>query len=139
MARLAAIKKANEAAAAEKAAAEAREHVEPLKAEASFDDFTKLDIRTATILTAERVPKTDKLLKFTLDTGLDKRTIVSGIAKWYAPEDLVGKQVCILANLAPKTLRGIESRGMILTAEQGDGSLSVITPSSKVANGSQVL
>ena len=139
MARLAAIKKANEAAAAEKAAAEAREHVEPLKAEASFDDFTKLDIRTATILTAERVPKTDKLLKFTLDTGLDKRTIVSGIAKWYAPEDLVGKQVCILANLAPKTLRGIESRGMILTAEQGDGSLSVITPSSNVANGSQVL
>lgn len=123
---------------AKKAAEEAASKVEPLKETVSWDDFNKMDIRTATVLTAERVPKTDKLLKFTVDTGVDKRTIVSGLAKWYKPEELIGKQICILANLAPRTIRGIESKGMILTAVQGDGKLRVISPQEVLANGSQV-
>ena len=96
-----------------------------------------MDIRTATVLEAERVPKTDKLLKLRISTGVDERTIVSGIAEYYSPEDMLGKKICILANLAPRTIRGIESRGMILMAKQGDGSLKLVTPSD-AADGSTV-
>ncbi len=127
-----------EAIKAEREKAEALKNIPPQKAEVSFDDFSAMDIRTATVLEAERVPKTDKLLKLTIDTGLDKRTIVSGIAEYYSPEDMLGKQICILANLAPRTIRGIESRGMILMAKQGDGSMRFITPAEVLANGSQV-
>jgi methionyl-tRNA synthetase len=134
MAKLEAIKKAREEAAKEAAAKE----VAPQKAECSFEDFEKLDIRTATVLAAERVPKTAKLLKLTIDTGIDKRTIVSGIAEQYAPEDMVGKQICILANLAPRTIRGIESKGMILMASQGDGKMRFVTPQEVLANGAQI-
>ncbi len=104
----------------------------------AFDDFEKLDIRVGTILDCQKVPKADKLLQFKIDDGLGGRTIVSGIAKHYAPEELIGKQVCFIANLAPRTLKGIESQGMILSAESSDGSLAVITPIKKVAPGSEV-
>jgi len=132
--RLENIRKEKEAAA--KAAA--AKQVEPQKEEVTFDDFGRMDIRTATVLEAERVPKTDKLLKLTIDTGLDKRVIVSGIAEYYSPEEMVGKQICILANLQPRTIRGIESKGMILMAKQGDGSMRFITPQEAVANGAVV-
>ena len=138
IARLQAIKAEREAAEAAKAAEEAAKKVEPQKAEVTFDQFGAMDIRTATVLAAERVPKTDKLLKLTIDTGIDTRTIVSGIAEYYSPEDMLGKQICILANLAPRTIRGIESKGMILMAKQGDGSMRFITPQEAVANGAQI-
>ena len=137
-AKLEAIKKAREAAEAAKAAAEAAKKVEPQKAEVTFDQFGAMDIRTATVLAAERVPKTDKLLKLTIDTGIDQRTIVSGIAEYYSPEDMLGKQICILANLAPRVIRGIESKGMILMAKQGDGKMRFITPQEVVTNGAQI-
>ena len=127
-----------EAIKAERAAAEAAKKVEPQKSEISFEQFEAMDIRTATVLEAERVPKTDKLLKLTIDTGLDRRTIVSGIAQFYSPEDMLGKQICILANLAPRTIRGIESRGMILMARQGDGKMRFITPQEVLANGATI-
>ena len=138
IARLAAIKAEREAAEAAKAAEEAAKKVEPQKPEVTFDQFGAMDIRTATVLAAERVPKTDKLLKLTIDTGIDTRTIVSGIAEYYSPEDMLGKQICILANLAPRTIRGIESKGMILMAKQGDGQMRFITPQEVVANGAQI-
>ena len=138
IARLQAIKAEREAAEAAKAAEEAAKKVEPQKEEVTFDDFGRMDIRTATVLAAERVPKTDKLLKLTIDTGIDTRTIVSGIAEYYGPEDMLGKQICILANLAPRTIRGIESKGMILMAKQGDGKMRFITPQEVVANGVQI-
>ena len=128
--RLEEIRKAREAAAALKA--------EPQKEECSFEDFEKMDIRTATVLEAERVPKTDKLLKLTIDTGIDRRVIVSGIAEYYSPEEMLGKQICILANLKPRVIRGIESKGMILMARQGDGKMRFITPQEVLANGAQV-
>ncbi|MBR5498582.1 MAG: methionine--tRNA ligase subunit beta, partial [Bacteroidales bacterium] len=112
--------------------------VTPQKEECTFDDFGKMDIRTATVLEAERVPKTDKLLKLTIDTGIDKRVIVSGIAEEYAPEDMVGKQICILANLAPRKIRGIESKGMILMARQNDGKMRFITPAETLCNGAEI-
>ena len=118
-------------------AAEAQK-VAPQKAECTFDDFEKMDIRTATVLEAERVPKTDKLLKLTIDTGIDKRVIVSGIAEFYKPEDMLGKQICILANLAPRKIRGIESKGMILMARQGDGKMRFITPQEVLTNGAEI-
>ncbi|MBR6886091.1 MAG: methionine--tRNA ligase [Bacteroidales bacterium] len=127
-----------EAIKAERAAAEAAKKVEPQKSEISFEQFEAMDIRTATVLEAECVPKTDKLLKLTIDTGLDRRTIVSGIAQFYSPEDMLGKQICILANLAPRTIRGIESRGMILMARQGDGKMRFITPQEVLANGATI-
>ncbi len=133
-ARLEAIKKAREQAEKEAVARKAA----PQKPSCTFEDFGKLDIRTATVLAAERVPKTDKLLKLTIDTGIDKRTIVSGIAGQYAPEDMLGKQICILANLEPRTIRGIESKGMILMAAQGDGKMRFITPQEVLANGAQI-
>ena len=138
IARLAAIKAERDAAEAAKAAEEAAKKVEPQKEEVTFDQFGAMDIRTATVLAAERVPKTDKLLKLTIDTGIDTRTIVSGIAEYYSPEDMLGKQICILANLAPRTIRGIESKGMILMAKQGDGKMRFITPQEAVANGAQI-
>ncbi len=134
IARLEAIKAAKEA----EAAAEAAKQVEPQKAECTFEEFEKMDIRTATVLEAVKVPKTDKLLKLTIDTGIDTRTIVSGIAEYYTPEEMLGKQICILANLKPRTIRGIESHGMILMAKQGDGKMRFITPQEVLANGSTV-
>ena len=97
-----------------------------------------MDIRTATVLTAERVPKTDKLLKLTIDTGLDQRVIVSGIAQYYTPEEMVGKQICILANLQPRVIRGIESKGMILMAKQIDGTMRVVSPEDRLSNGATI-
>ena len=96
--------------------------------ETGFDEFSKMDIRTATILEAEAVPKTDKLLKLLLDTGIDKRTVVSGIAAYYKPQEIIGKQVCLLANLAPRKIKGIESQGMILMAENAKGELCFVSP-----------
>jgi methionyl-tRNA synthetase len=110
----------------------------PAKTNIEFDDFSKLDIRVGTIIEAEKVAKTKKLLKLLIDTGIDKRTVVSGIAEYYEPENLVGKQVSILVNLAPKTLKGIESQGMILCAENADGSLSIVQPDVKVKNGAEI-
>jgi len=136
--RLAAIRAQKEAEAAAAAAAEAAAHVEPQKPEITFDQFEAMDIRTATVLEAERVPKTDKLLKLTIDTGIDKRVIVSGIAQFYTPEQMVGKQICILANLAPRTIRGIESKGMILMAKQGDGKMRILAPEEVLINGAQI-
>ena len=109
--------------------------VTPQKDECTYDEFTKMDIRTATVLEAERVPKTDKLLKLTIDTGIDIRTIVSGIAEYYTPEVMIGKQICILANLAPRTIKGIESKGMILMAKEENGKMRIVTPQERIANG----
>lgn len=123
---------------AERKNAEANYHANPVKADIAFEDFEKLDIRVGTVLECERVPKADKLLRFVIADGLENRTIVSGIAKHYKPEDLVGKQICFIANLPPRKLRGIESQGMILSAENFDGSLSVVTTLSEVKPGSEV-
>jgi len=108
------------------------------KSNISFDDFTKMDIRTATILEAERVPKTDKLLKLTLDTGIDKRTVVSGIAEFFDPDDLPGKQVSILVNLEPRKIRGVVSQGMVLMAEDEEGKLSFVSPEKGWPNGAVI-
>ena len=110
----------------------------PEKRSITFDDFTRIDIRTATILEAEKVPKTTKLLKLKIDTGLDIRTIVSGIAEYYEPESIIGKQISIVANLEPRKIKGIESKGMILMAEDKDGKLVLVAPAQKVSNGSMV-
>jgi methionyl-tRNA synthetase len=107
----------------------------PQKEIIQFDDFEKMDIRTVTVLAAERVPKTDKLLKLTIDTGIDKRTIVSGIAEFYKPEDIIGKQVCVLINLAPRKIKGIESQGMILMAKETSGKMCLVQPSESINNG----
>ena len=113
--------------------------IPPAKPETSFDDFSKMDIRTGTILEAERVPKTDKLLKLKIDTGIDIRTVVSGIAEWYKPEDIIGQQVSILVNLAPRKIKGIESQGMILMASNSKGELSFISSTkSNFNNGSEI-
>lgn len=113
--------------------------IPPAKAETSFDDFSKMDIRSGTILEAERVPKTDKLLKLKIDTGIDKRTVVSGIAEWYKPEDIIGQQVSILVNLAPRKIKGIESQGMILMAENAQGVLSFVLPSKPNMNNGSII
>ncbi len=107
----------------------------PFKPETTFDEFSRMDLRVGTILQAERVPKTDKLLKLLLDTGLDQRTVVSGIAACYEPEKIIGQQVVLLANLAPRKIKGIESKGMILMAEEEDGKLVFVTPSEAVKAG----
>jgi methionyl-tRNA synthetase len=127
--KLLATKKANEAAYSK---------VLPGKSAITFDDFSRIDIRTATILEAEKVPKTTKLLKLRIDTGIDIRTIVSGIAEYYEPEAIIGKQISIVANLEPRKIKGIESQGMILMAEDNDGKLIMVTPSEKVSNGSLI-
>ena len=110
----------------------------PQQPDVDFDTFMKLDIRVGTVLECQKVPKADKLLQFLIDDGGEKRTIVSGIAKYYAPEDLVGKQVCFVSNFAPRKLKGVLSQGMILSAENADGSLVVIGPTGPVAPGAQV-
>lgn len=122
-------KKANEMEAATAA---------PQKPNCTYDDFTKMDIRTGTIIEAEKVAKTKKLLKLTIDTGIDTRTVVSGIAEYYTPEQVIGQQVCILVNLEPRELKGILSQGMILMAEDADGALKFVSPVDKVKNGSEV-
>ena len=127
--KLLATKKANE---------EANYKAKPIRENIAFDDFTKLDIRVGTVLECTKVPKADKLLQFRIDDGLEKRTIVSGIAQHYKPEELVGKQICFIANLAPRKLKGIVSEGMILSAEDFDGKLSVIMPEKSVKPGSEV-
>lgn len=110
----------------------------PMKPEVSFDDFSKMDIRTAKILEAEKVEGADKLLKLKVDTGLDVRTVVSGIAQHYSPEEVVGKTVSLLMNLAPRKIRGVESQGMILMAEDADGKLAFVSPEKTVGAGSEV-
>lgn len=110
----------------------------PQQADVDFDTFMKLDIRVGTVLECQKVPKADKLLQFLIDDGMEKRTIVSGIAKYYAPEDLLGKQVCFVSNFAPRKLKGVLSQGMILSAENADGSLVVCGPTGPVAPGAQV-
>ena len=126
---LLATKKANEESAA---------ITTPGKETVTFDDFSKIDIRTATILEAEKVPKTTKLLKLKIDTGIDIRTIVSGIAEYYDPTSIIGKQISIVANLEPRKIKGIESKGMILMAEDKNGKLVMVTPADKVSNGSMI-
>ncbi|MDG1742604.1 MAG: methionine--tRNA ligase [Crocinitomicaceae bacterium] len=111
---------------------------EPQKEEASFDDFTKMDIRVGTILEAEKIKKADKLLKLLVDTGLDKRTIVSGIAKYYTPQEVIGKKVTVLLNLAPRKIRGVESQGMILMAENDKGELSFVVPEKEFHPGADI-
>ncbi|MGB4341318.1 MAG: methionine--tRNA ligase [Dysgonamonadaceae bacterium] len=129
--RLLNIKKANEAKTYK---------AKPIKETIPFEIFEKLDIRVGTVLECEKVPKSDKLLRFVLDDGSETRTILAGVAKWYPhPEKLIGKQVCFIANLEPKKMRGIMSEGMILLAENADGSLVFIEPSKNVLPGSRVL
>ena len=127
-----------EASRRAKLEAEAAQNVTSQKAEVSFDDFQKMDIRVSTILAAEKVSKTKKLLKLSIDTGIDKRTIVSGIAEYYTPEQLVGRQVLVLANLAPREIKGIESRGMILMAEDALGRLVLVQPEDKTMAGAMI-
>ena len=127
-----------EASRRAKLEAEAAKNVAEQKTEVTFDDFQKMDIRVSTILAAEKVAKTKKLLKLTIDTGIDKRTIVSGIAEYYSPEQLVGRQVLVLANLAPREIKGIESRGMILMAEDALGRLVIVQPEDKTMSGAMV-
>ena len=110
----------------------------PQAADVPFDDFAKLDLRVGTVTACQRVKKADKLLQLTIDDGLQGRTIVSGIARYYEPEELVGKQVCFIANLPPRTLRGIVSQGMILSAEDADGRLVVVGPTGPVRPGASV-
>lgn len=110
----------------------------PQKNNVTFDDFSKLDIRLGTILEAERVPKADKLLKLVVDTGIDKRTIVSGIAEHYSPEEIIGKTVSVLLNLEPRKIRGVESQGMILMAENSEGKLSFMTPEKGFEAGGEI-
>ena len=127
--KLLATKAANEAAGRK---------AEPQKADMPFENFEKMDLRVGTVKECVKVEKSDKLLRFVIDDGLETRTIVSGIAKFYKPEELVGKQVCFIANLPPRKLRGIESQGMILSVENPDGTLSVLTPDRKCADGACV-
>ncbi len=120
------------------AAAEAAEHITPQKEEVTFDDFQRMDIRVATVLTAEKVAKAKRLLRLTIDTGVDKREIVSGIAEHFKPEELVGRQVLVLLNLQPREVKGIRSSGMILMAEDPTGKLVLLQPGDAVAAGSIV-
>ena len=123
---------------AQNAAEEAAQNVTAQKEECTYEDFQKMDIRVSTILAAEKVAKTKKLLKLTVDTGIDKRTIVSGIAEHFTPEELVGRQVLVLVNLAPRELKGITSNGMILMAEDASGKLELLAPEHKTNNGAIV-
>ena len=109
-----------------------------LKPQIEFDDFAKIDLKVGTILAAEKVEKADKLLKLQVDLGSEQRTIVSGIALHFKPEEIVGKQVVVVANLSPRKMRGIESQGMILMAEDANGKLHFVSPSSLINAGSGV-
>lgn len=131
-------KQLNKLEASKKANAINNAEVTPQKPNVSFEDFSAMDIRVGTILEAEKVTKTKKLLKLTIDTGIDKRTIVSGIAEYFSPEEIIGKQVSVLVNLAPKNLKGIESQGMILMAENADGELCFVEPQKQFKNGSTI-
>jgi len=119
-------------------ASQAKAPVKPGKEEIGFEDFSRIDIRVGTILEAEKVAKADKLLKLKIDTGLDHRTVVSGIAKYFTPEEIIGKRVSILVNLAPRKLKGIESQGMILMAENPDGTLFFVNPGDGAINGADI-
>ena len=110
----------------------------PMKNEITFDEFMKMDIRVGTIKAAEKVKKTDKLLKLTIDTGVDIRTVVSGIAKHYKPKEIIGQKVSVLLNLAPKRIRGIESQGMIFMAESQQGELAFISPTKDLEPGDSI-
>lgn len=110
----------------------------PQKDLVSFDDFTKMDLRVGTILSAEKMPKANKLLVLKVDVGIDQRTIVSGIAEHFTPEEIIGKQVCVLLNLAPRAIRGTESQGMILMAEDADGTLRFVAPQQKIMSGASI-
>ena len=113
--------------------------VTPQKEVATFDDFAKLDLRVGTIVSAEKMPKANKLLVLKVDTGLDVRTIVSGIAEHFTPEAIIGKRVTVLANLAPRALRGVESEGMILMTENAEGKLVFVNPDADgVKNGATI-
>ncbi|TAF31474.1 MAG: methionine--tRNA ligase [Cytophagales bacterium] len=136
IAKLNASKKTNEAAHLVETAQNAT--LKPAKNTVTFDQFAGMDIRIATIKAAQKVPKTQKLLQITLDTGLDERTVVSGIAEFFEPESLVGKQVCFLANLAPRAIKGINSQGMILMAESPSGELHLLAPQTILPSGSVV-
>jgi methionyl-tRNA synthetase len=103
-----------------------------------FEDFTKMDLRVGTILEAEKMPKANKLLVLKVDTGIDVRTIVSGIAESFSPEEVVGKKVTVLINLAPRNLRGVESQGMILMTNNAEGKLIFVNPDSEAANGETI-
>nr|MBA3705976.1 methionine--tRNA ligase subunit beta [Bacteroidota bacterium] len=128
-------KKMNETEKSEETSQKSKE----VKAEIIFDDFSKMDIRVGTILEAEKVPKADKLLKLKIDTGIDIRTVVSGIAVNYKPEDIIGQQVSILVNLAPRKIKGIDSQGMILMSENSKGELSFVSPTKvNTENGSVI-
>ncbi|MCM1520633.1 MAG: methionine--tRNA ligase [Lachnoclostridium sp.] len=129
------IKKLNDAREANKLASWTPE---PQAADVDIDTFGLCDLRVGTVLECEKVPKADKLLRFLIDDGMSKRTIVSGIAKYYKPEELVGHQVCFIANLPPRKLKGIESQGMILSVVNSDGSLVLLAPSAPVAPGSKI-
>jgi len=110
----------------------------PQKENISFDEFTRLDIRSGSIIEAKKVPKTQKLIKLKIDTGLDQRTVVAGIAEFFEPDNIIGQQVSIVLNLAPRTIKGIESNGMILMAEDPEGKLVFVSPEEKIRNGSEI-
>jgi len=110
----------------------------PMKDDVTFEEFGRMDIRTATILEAEKVPKTTRLIKLKVDTGTDVRTIVSGIADYFSPDELPGKSISVIVNLAPRTIKGIESKGMVLLAEDEQGKLVFVVPEQKIKNGSPV-
>jgi methionyl-tRNA synthetase len=112
--------------------------LEAAKDAIAFEQFSGLDIRVATILEAEAVPKTKKLLKLKVDTGIDQRTVVSGIAEHYAPQDIIGQQVSLLINLEPRKIRGVESQGMILMAEDAEGKLRFVAPTEAMGPGSTI-
>lgn len=131
-------KQINKLLATRKNNAQAAASVIPVKEDVSFEDFNRMDIRTATILEAEKVPRTTKLIKLKVDTGVDIRTIVSGIAEYFNAEDLPGKSISVIMNLAPKTIKGIESKGMVLLAEDDTGRLTFVVPEKKIKNGSLV-
>ena len=120
------------------AATQANNKFPPMKDEVTFDDFSKMDIRVGQVMAAEKVEKADKLLKLTVNTGLDTRTVVSGIAEHYSPEEVVGKKVSILMNLAPRKIRGVESQGMILMAEDDEGKLSFVAPTKEMEAGGEI-
>ena len=111
---------------------------EPLKPEITYDEFSKMDIRVGTILTAEKVAKADKLLKLSIDLGFETRTVVSGISEYFKPEEIIGRQVSVLANLEPRKIRGIESKGMILMAEDETGKLHFVSPQDFTSNSSVI-
>ena len=141
MAKLEATKKSNEEEISVTTAVKPTQDIEAVeesKSQITYDDFVKLDMRVGTILEAEKMPKSKKLLKMLVDTGIDKRTILSGIAEHFRPEEIVGKQVSVLVNLAPRKMMGVESQGMILMAEDTDGKLKFIQPSEAVTPGSGI-